>query len=175
MKKFKKVSCFLMAVSCFFHWSCGYTSKTVLPQNIKTIYVNTVQNNIPVDHVYAYVAGLEIDITNAIIRRLHQDGNLKVVPREQADAVLEAKLIGFEQEGVRFSKLESVEEYRLFVILDMQLVNGKTGEVIWKEPNFSGDSEYFVSTVRTLSREEAARQAVDRLARNVVDRIAEDW
>jgi hypothetical protein len=154
---------------------CGYTRKTVLPQDIKTIYVDTVQNAIPVERVYAYEPGLEIAITNAIIRRLHKDGNLKVVPREQADAILEAKMTGFEQEGVRFTNLESVKEYRLFIVISAKLINGKTNEVIWEEPNFTGDTEYFVSQVRSISRQEAALQAIERLAHNVVDRIVEDW
>ncbi len=153
----------------------GYTQKPSLPQGIQTIYVDTVKNAIPVHEVYAYEAGLEIAITQAIIRRLHRDGNLRVVPREKADAVLEAKLIRFEQEGVRFSKIESVEEFRLFVVLSMRLLNGKTNEVIWEEPNFSGDQEYFVSQIRSIARGEATQLAIERLARNVVDRIAEDW
>ena len=154
---------------------CGYTQKTVLPQDMKTIYVDTVKNAIPIGEVYAYQPGLEINLTNAIIRRLHKDGNLRVVERPKADAVLKTKLIRFEQEGLRFSNLESVEEYRLFVVVAMQLVNGKTGEVIWEEPNFSGNAEYFVSDVRSLGRGEAADRAIGQLAKNVVDRIVEDW
>lgn len=155
---------------------CGYTQKTVLPENIKTIYVDTVKNKIPVDKVYAYVPGLEIDITNAVIRRMHKDGNLKVVgSRDQADAVLEMDLTAFEQEGLRFTSLESVEEYRMFLVLDMRLIHAATGNILWEEPNFSGDAEYFVSDVRSISREEASRRTIDRLAKNVVDRIVEDW
>ncbi len=154
---------------------CGYTRHTVLPNNIQTIYVKTVQNAIPIEDVYAYQPGLEIDITNAIIRRLHRDGNLRVVPMEEADAILESELIGYEQEGLRFSSLEQVEEFRMFIVLRIRLVDARSGDEIWMEPNFSGDAEYFVSEIRNLSREEAAERAIDRLARNVVDRIVEDW
>ncbi len=153
----------------------GYNQKSSLPQDIKTIYVETVKNAIPIHEVYAYEYGLEISITQAIIRRLHRDGNLRVVPREKADTVLETKLVRFEQEGVRFSKIESVEEFRLFIVLSLRLLNGKTEEVIWEEPNFSGDAEYFVSEVRSIARRDATELAIERLARNVVDRITEDW
>ncbi len=153
----------------------GYTQKASLPQDIKTIYVDTVKNAIPINEVYPYEFGLEMAITQAVIRRLHRDGNLRVVPREKADAVLEANLIRFEQEGVRFSKIESVEEFRLFIVLSLRLLNGKTEEVIWEEPNFSGDEEYFVSEVRSIARRDATEAAIERLASNVVDRITEDW
>ena len=154
---------------------CGYTAKTTLPQDIKTIYVNTVQNKIPLEQTYVYTPGLEISITNAMIRRFHQDGNLKIVKKKEADAVLVADLIGFQQEGLRFNNLERVEEYRLYLVLSLKLVSSKTKELLWEEPNFSGDAEYFVSDVRSVGREEGVQRAVDRLARNVVDRIVEDW
>lgn len=154
---------------------CGYTQKTVLPYDIRTLYVETVKNKIPVRETYAYVHGLEIDITNAVIRRVLQDGNLRIVSKEEADAVLEMDLVRLEQEGLRFTSLESVEEYRLFIVLNVKLLDAKTGSIIWEEPNFSGDAEYFVSDVPNLNREKASGEAVDRLARNVVDRIVEDW
>src|SRR5438105_3686986 len=82
---------------------CGYTQKTTLPQNVKTIYVETVKNKIPIENVYAYVPGLEMMATNAIIRRLQRDGNLRVVTKDNADAILQCNLVSFDQEGVRFS------------------------------------------------------------------------
>ncbi|OGW80031.1 MAG: hypothetical protein A2Z83_07570 [Omnitrophica bacterium GWA2_52_8] len=155
--------------------SCGYTQKTTLPKDIKSIHIDTVINSIPVQEVYAYQAGLEMDITQAIIQQVQEDGNLKVAEKENADAILESHLVGFEQGGVRFNQLERVEEFRLYVILALRLIDGNTGETIWEEPSFSGDAEYFVSGVRSTAREEASRRAIDRLARNVVDRIVEDW
>lgn len=176
MKLFRFLSLSVMTILIVSSAGCGYTQKTVLPENIKTIYIDTVKNKIPVAETYAYVPGLEMDITNAVIRRLHKDGNLKVVgEREQADAILEMDLVSFEQEGLRFTSLESVEEYRMFVVLSLRLIHGATKNILWEEPNFSGDSEYYVSDVRSINREEASRQAIDRLARNVVDRIVEDW
>ena len=154
---------------------CGYTNKTVLPRNIQTIYVKTVRNEIPVEAIYAYQPGLEMAITNAIIQRFQVDGILKVVKEDEADAILDAGMIGFEQEGVRFTRLESVEEYRLFIILNMKLIDGKTDQVIWEEPSFSGDAQYFVTDVDSISREEASQRAIQRLAFNVVDRVVEDW
>lgn len=155
--------------------SCGYTRKTALPRDIRTIHVDTFKNKINLGDVYAYEPGLEIKITNAVIRRLHLDGNLRVASREEADVVLEGDLIGFDQEGVRFTGLERIEEYRLYVAVDIRLRDIKTGETLWNEDNFSGDSSYFVTGPRSVSRTIATDRAVEKLARNVVDRIVEDW
>src|SRR5262245_26760869 len=123
---------------------CGYTRKASIPQDIKSIYVRTVLNKIPVEEIYAYHPGLEMGITKAIVRRFNKDGNLRIAASEdKADAVLKIDLLRFQQEGLRFSNLEQVEEFRLFIVLAIQLVNTRTKEVIFDEPNFSGDAEYF--------------------------------
>ncbi len=174
-----------MRPKVFTHWSlvfcllsvsgCGYTQKTALPNNMKTIYINTVLNKIEPTQIFAYQPGLEMMLTNAIVNRLNRDGNLQVVSnRGKADAVLEGYLINFQQEGLRFNSLEQVEESRLFIVMALKLVD-KNGKVIWEEPNFSGSSEYFISDVRSIGRDEASRQVVERIAKNIVDRIVEDW
>jgi hypothetical protein len=154
---------------------CGYTRKTVLPRNIKTIYVETVKNKLNVDNLYAYQPGLEMDITNAMIQRLQQDGTLRVVEQKKADATLKTDLMSLEQEGLRFNSLEGVAQYRLFIVVRLKLVETKTGDIIWEESNFSGDTEYYVTNVTSVGEQKAAMDAVHRLAYNIVDRIVEDW
>ncbi len=154
---------------------CSYNRKTVLPRNIKTIYVETVKNKLKVEDIYAYQQGLEMDITNAVIRRFQQDGTVKVVKKENADAILKTDLLAFEQEGLRFDQLEEVKEYRLFIVVKLRLVDAKTGDLIWEEPNFTGDNEYYVTNVTSIGDQKAAVDVVTRLAYNIVDRIVEDW
>jgi outer membrane lipopolysaccharide assembly protein LptE/RlpB len=154
---------------------CSYTRKTVLPRNIKTIYVETVKNKLDADKIYAYQQGLEMDITNAVIRRLQQDGTVKVVKKESADAILKTDLLQFEQEGLRFNQLEGVQEYRLFVVVKLRLVDAKTGDLIWEEPSFTGDNEYYVTNETSIGDQKASVDVVNRLAFNIVDRIVEDW
>lgn len=154
---------------------CGYTRKAMLLNDMKTIYIETVKNRLEPTEIYAYQQGLEMDITNAVIRRLQQDGTLKVVEQSKADVTLRTTLVRFEQEGLRFNQLESVEEYRLFVVVTLQLVDNRTGDTIWEEPDFMGDTEYYVTDVSSIGRQKAALEAVERLARNITDRIVEDW
>ncbi|MFZ5801897.1 MAG: LPS assembly lipoprotein LptE [Candidatus Omnitrophota bacterium] len=174
VKKIFAVGC-LLGVLGVGGAGCQYTSKTVLPSDMKTIYVRTVKNAILLGDLVAYEPGTEMEITNAVIRRLHQDGNLKVVSEDKADVILDMSLIRYEQEGTRFSRLENVQEYRLFVVMSLQLIERTTGHVLWEEPNFSGDTDYFVGDMAEMSRDKATHQAIDRLARNIVDRIVEDW
>ena len=154
---------------------CGYTRKTILPRNMKTIYVETVRNKLKTDEVFAYQQGLEMDITNAVIRRLHQDGTVKVVEKDTADSILKIDLTKFEQEGLRFNQMESVQEYRLFIVVAMKLIDARTGDTIWEEPNFTGDTDYYVTDVSSIGRQKAALDVTETLAKNITNRIVEDW
>ena len=129
--------CFILSISLFFISGCGYTQDVKLPHDIKTIAVETFKNEIPPQEQFAYRPGLEIELRNAIVEQFLLDGNLKVVDESEADAVLRGSVISYEQEGLRFDRLESVEEYRLFLVSKFELIDRRTNEVIIYEPNFS--------------------------------------
>jgi hypothetical protein len=161
---------------------CGYTTKTVLPNNIKTIRIAPVKNAIDLtgeisdkNRFRTYRPGLEVDLTNAIMNRFIFDGNLKVVTHEAADAVLEAKLIDYRRDPLRYSEGEDVEEYRLSVMIDVVVYLAKDHKILWHETSLVGDTSYFLSGPRAISEDEAVTKAVDDLARRVVDQTIELW
>ncbi|MFH1800037.1 MAG: LptE family protein [Candidatus Omnitrophota bacterium] len=174
MKNMRWVGFWGLVVAVAFS-GCGYTRKTVLPRNMKTIYVETVKNKLDPENLYAYQPGVEMNITNAVIQRLQMDGTLKVVEQQKADTILKTDLLSLDQEGLRFNSLEGVSQYRLFMVVRLQLVDAKTGDLIWEEPNFSGGTEYYVTTVTSIGEQKAAVDAVRTLAYNIADRIVEDW
>ena len=101
-KRIILVLCILTAVS-----GCGYSSKIQLPNDIKTIYVPTVVNQIPIEEMMIYIPGMEVDMTNAVIERFNFDGTLKVVSRpEDADATLKIYLRSFDKKPFIFFSRE---------------------------------------------------------------------
>lgn len=170
----KRISALLLFF--FLIWNgCGYTQKVKLPNDIKTIAIPTFENKIPPNESFAYRPGLEIEITSAVRDRFIFDGNLKVVEETNADAVLRGAVISYEQEGVRFDSFEDVEEYRLYLVVAFELTDRRTGEIIMKEPNFSGQTEFFTARSPAAVRRSAANSVVTDLARAIVDRIVEEW
>ena len=171
----RRVSWIWAFVTLSFFAGCGYTQEAQIPGGIKTIAIRTFKNEIPPKEQFAYRPGLEVELTNALINRFIFDGNLKVVDESKADAVLEGAIISFEQEGLRFDRLESVEEYRLFLVIRFKLIDQRTKKVIIQEPNFSGRAEFFVNRNPSSNRRIAANSATFDLARSLVDRIVEEW
>ena len=166
----------------FFQTSgCGYTMKTILPGNIKTIHVAPVKNAIDLsgeindkDRFRVYRPGVEVDITNAVMNRFIFDGNLKVVNPEKADAVLEATLVDYRRDPLRYTEGDDIQEYRLSVTIDATVFLTNGHKVLWRE-TLTGDTSFFLSGSRALSEDEAVTKAVEDLARRVVDKTIESW
>jgi TolB-like protein len=154
---------------------CGYTNQAKLPNNISTIAVPTFKNMVKQSETYTYEAGLEVDITNDIINRLNYDGNLKVADSDKADATLVGAITRYEQDSIRYEDRDDVKEYRLFISVDLTLQDNRSGEIIWEEKGFTGRTEYFRSGSYATSESAAAASAREDLAKNIVDRIIEDW
>ncbi len=155
---------------------CGYNNKVVLPyKDAKTIAVPMFRNSIPPENILTYVAGLESHLTQAVLDDFVTDGNLKITDIDKADLILRGEIAGYEQEPFRFNHFEQVDEYRLFIVLRLTLEDRKTGQVIWKEDNFSGDTQYFINGPRAIQEEQAAEKAILDMANKIVNRVVEDW
>ena len=182
----------IFSILCFFlilQGCAGYSTQTKLPNDIQSIYVPSIRNLIPLENMLIHVPGMENDITNAVIARFKFDGTLKVVNRkENADATLYIDLTNFDQSGTRFTNLESVEEYRLFITTTVQLKDNGTNESLIHEGSFRGETSYFRQFSRFASRDservrepitqplrDATVRAVQDYARNVVDLVTEAW
>ncbi len=155
---------------------CGYTQKQKMPNDIKSLAVPTFVNTIKAKQIYSYQAGLEIKLTNAIRDRILFDGNVKLAEPSNADGALIGKLISYVQEPIGYNRFEQVDRYRLVVVTDITLKDLRTNEVIWHEPNFTGEIIYNVSAGdQLINQPEAADEAIRQLARDIVDRMVEDW
>ena len=178
----KKISFVSIAALAFLMAGCGYTMKNAVPENIKSIHIAPVKNSIDLtgeisdkDRFKVYRPGLEVELTNAIMNRFIFDGNLKVVAREKADAILEARLVDYRRDPLRYSRGDDIQEYRLSVTIEVNVYLAKDQKKLWQSNALTGDTSFFLSGPRALSEDEAVQKAVDDLSRRVVDKTIELW
>ncbi len=157
---------------------CGYSTKSVLPTNLRTIHIETFQNNIS----YASERGrnlyfplLEQKVRAAIVNRFQFDGNLRLSESEDADLVLRGKLESYERDALRYTDNDDVQEYRIHVIVSLELYDTAKGQPRWVETGFAGEATYFVTGPTAKTEEAAVEDAVTDLARRIVERTVEDW
>jgi len=172
---------FIFALISFlplFFTGCGYTvSGSTLASHIHTIHVENFKNQITFGaegRRNIYFPLVELKARNAVIDRFLFDGNLKISEADTADLILKGTLTRYFRRGLRFSDDEDTEEYRVYVVMSLELLNA-SGEVVWSEPDFSGDATYFVSGSQATSEESAVEAAIEDLARRIVERTIEDW
>jgi len=172
---------FASAMGLMLLGGCGYTTKALLPENVKTVHVAPVKNAIDLSAEISdktpfrvYRPGLEVELTNAIINRYIFDGTLKVVSPEKADAVLEAGLVDYRRDALRYSEGEDIQEYRLSIVLDARLYQKADGTTLWSR-RITGDTTFFLQGSRAISEDEAATKVVDDAARRVIEATIEYW
>lgn len=162
---------------------CGYTTRSMVDPNMRTIYIEPFINEIDLfseqseDTNYrTYYPLLERDITNKVVDRFVFDGNLKVVKKLEADVVLKGKLLRYQRDPVRYEDNdEDVKEYRISLITDITLMDNKTQTEVWHEANLVGDTTYFVTGTSAKSESAAIADAINDLAKRIVERLVENW
>jgi hypothetical protein len=171
----------LTFVICHFLSGCGYTTKGLLPNNIKGIYIATFNNNINItkevnsdDRYELYRPNLEMIVTDAVISRIFLDGHLKLQDKENADAILEGNLIQYRRDPLRYQD-ETVNEYRISLVCDIKLRDPETSEILLEENHITGDTSYFTTGALQKTETQALTDASSDLARRIVNRIVDNW
>ncbi|MBU0469480.1 MAG: hypothetical protein KKD07_06210 [Candidatus Omnitrophica bacterium] len=165
----------LLSCVCF---GCGYTTRTTLPGNFKTIYIEDFSNEITfttekVRDVYFPL--LEIKVRNSIVDRFMFDGYVRVVDKDDADLILKGNLKGYQRDALRYTDNDDVEEYRVRIIVALELIDVKNQEIAWSEAGFAGEATYFITGSQATTEESAVNNAIIDLAKRVVERTVEDW
>jgi hypothetical protein len=181
MYKIKSINWFLL-LSVLAISGCGYTTGSLLPAHLKTIAIENFANKIPItdeisdrNRYKTYRPLLEVDVTRTIIDRFIFDGHLKVVQKKDANLILEGALVDFRREPTKYGYGDMIEQYRIAIFVDMQLIDAVSGEVMWSENNFAGSDYYFTTGAQMKSEDAAVADALNDLARRVVERTIEVW
>ncbi|MCM8761371.1 MAG: LPS assembly lipoprotein LptE [Candidatus Omnitrophica bacterium] len=161
---------------------CGYTTRSVLSPEYKSIEVENVKNSISVTaeqdnlRMYrGYRPGMEVELTKAIIDAYLFDGNLKVSQEGNADLILVSELVDFKREPLRYDANDNIEEYRIKLYVNMELQDANSGATLWKERGFSGEATYSTSGTYAKPESAAVTDAIKDLARRIVERTIEAW
>ncbi len=118
---------------------------------------------------------LETEITKKVINRFLSDSNVKPVVLDSADLVLKAELVDFRRDALRFTNNDEVEEYRINIVVNMNLWDNKNDKLVWEEKSFTGDATYFVSGPQAKSEDQSVQDAIKDLSRRIVERVVEQW
>ena len=144
---------------------CGYSLRGTLPAHITTVAVPIFANRTS----EPAVEGL---LTRAVVEAFSTNGRLRVVRPEDADAILEGELVGYQVQSVAFDPAANIRQYRLVVTLNLRLRDVRRHTVLFEQVGIQERADFRVlgAVSKTISREETAlRQAAADIARTVVN------
>lgn len=168
---------------------CGYSTGSSLDPKYRTIHVSAFY-----DDTRHY--DLQAPLTNAVIRKFIVDNRLEVVRAENADLVVEGKILDYRLRGLTYDQNDEVTQFLVVVTAAVRVTDTETGGVLWQEPLMAGETSYytrasgqssdrlrgnaevFLPTVRSFASEEenrAASEALEQLASDIFYRTIEPW
>lgn len=140
-------------------------------RGVRTIYVPVVKNE-------TYEPAIQVLVTNAVLRRLDQDGTYQSGRIGEADATMEITLTDYRRISSRRARSNSLvtEEYDLQLEATVTLVNHRTGKKFLDSEVVVGDSALYVNENRFQENERQAMPLVaEALAYEIVRRVTEGW
>jgi len=165
--EFKICTAFICFALCI--PGCGYRIGNINPDDpIKRLAVPTFQNS-------STEPGIQTRATSAIITQFQIDGAYQIVEPAQADAVLHGNIIGYNRNALRFSSNDVTREYRLTIGASLKLVEARTGKLIWSATRVEGETTFFINVALPEDERRARPDALEDLARHVVERTVERW
>jgi hypothetical protein len=160
----------LLLILFFCGAGCGYQPYGLgsLPTDLQRVHVAALGND-------TFRPGLQGLVGAAILRQLQQDGRIRVVPQESADAVLAGTITAYQNIPITFDQSDIGQRFRVRLIMTMQLTGRSAEKVLLREEVY-GEAYYTagqeVTETRTAEQAAGFRAAQD-LAVRLVERLLE--
>ena len=160
-----KISSFVLAVAlCLGSLSCGYHRQETsiqLPAWVHTIYVAPLENN-------SNELRLGVWITDELREEFLRDSGLRLVPRREADVILEGLVVNAYTTGLSYVRYDVAVERRIGVECSIRLLDAKTGKQIWKSANIYREEGFYVAR-DVMTTEGHKERALRKISQDVAE------
>ena len=143
---------------------CGYSFRGNLPDHIKTVAVPVFVNKTTEPAVESF-------LTSAVVDAYASNGRLRVVKTEEADAILNGEVTGYNVMSIAYDNVANVRQYRLVVTMNLRLRDVKKNAILFEQQGLKEQADFQVlgAVSQTISNEEAAvRTAANLVGRSIV-------
>jgi outer membrane lipopolysaccharide assembly protein LptE/RlpB len=136
--------------------------ETHIPSNLTSIAIPTFLNQ-------TLEPGVEVPFTQGFLREFINDKRVRVVERREADSILEGVIKSLNISSVAYDKSGIAIEYQTNVVVDLTLKN-RTGEILWKEQDFS-ETRWYRTSSNILASESSKAAAIQQIGTFMAERI----
>lgn len=147
----------------------GYAFESAHDATIRTVSVPMFQNP-------TFARGLEVELTDAIVKEIQRSTPWRVTRDESANAILSGTLT--DQRLRRLSTGRNsglVQEMQVQLTVDFDFKDRRTGKTLVSRRSFAAADTFIPSTGIGERIEAGQRSAIERLARDIVAELRSAW
>ena len=156
--------------------SCAYgTSTALLASHLKTVAIPVFENT-------TTEFTLERDITDAVVKRFVADNHQRGVDERKADAVIRGKLTYYKNSVFGIiagsSSAAQAEEYRVTIGVSVVFKDLVKNREIWSDEEILKTANYYIRDVpgdSARTEQDGRKQAIDKIANEILSRSVESW
>ena len=157
----------LLALGLGACWPYGFAGGG-LPQHVRTVAVLPFENETP-------QAELQNEVFQALRGELRSRLGLRDAPEASADAVVRGTLLRYDT-GIPIALVGTSGNVgsarrKLQIVLDVEIVDQKTGKALWQRKGLTAEGEYDEGPGEAAGRREALR----RLVNDVIEGAQSQW
>src|SRR5204863_456482 len=100
-------------------------------------------------------------LAQAVVHAFSTNGRLRVVKPEEADALLEGEVVGYQIQPLALDPRANIQQYRLLVTMNLKMRDVRRNTLLFEQARFQEKSDFRVvgAVSQTIAREETALQA----------------
>jgi len=137
------------------------------PAGTQTVQINPFQNKTMEPRLADYVS-------NALRKRLQQDGTFKLETHDDGDIVLNGVITAFHRSELSFdpNDTRTVRDYYLYMTADVTAIERSSGKVLWSRP-VTGRTSIRVGPDLASAERQAVPLMAEDLAHNAISLLAD--
>jgi len=147
----------------------GYALASAYREDVRTVSVPVFDNT-------TFSHGLEIQLTDAVIKEIHRTTPWRVAPSEGADSSLTGTITASNLRVLSRQRGTGLaQELAVQLTVSFEWKDSRTGEVLVARQNFRAADTFTPSQGVEERLELGERAAIDRLARDIVAELRTSW
>lgn len=161
----------LLAGGCADDPSKGYTFQSLHQQDVDSVAVEMFSRGRQV-----YRRGLEMRLTEAVVKQIQLGTPYRVLPKSQADTLLTGELTQVSQRILNYNPYTGhPRELELVIRLSFRWVDLRSGKTRKAVGNLPVTGSYIVDPVVDEDFFQGSADVIDEAARRVVEHMERDW
>ena len=145
---------------------CGYSSRSLIDERYRTVYVKTFDN-------LTFYRGFEFELSRALVNEINAKTHLRIVPMNQAQTLLEGRIVGFKQNVLTEDVDDNVRELEITLVVDMTWTDLATNRQLRKVNSFTETAQAKFDIGENL--ESATAEAFADIAERLVNELEAEW